>query len=47
MGPTPAAQQLLDLDQLCTQLNVSPSWVYKRTKKDAIDPLPVVRASDD
>ena len=24
-------------------LNVSPSWVYKRTKKGASDPLPVVR----
>jgi Phage integrase, N-terminal SAM-like domain len=43
MGPTPAPQQLLDLDQLCTRLNVSPSWVYKRTKKGAPDPLPVLR----
>jgi integrase len=43
MGSTPAVQQLLDLDQLCTQLNVSPSWVYKRTKKGAPDPLPVLR----
>jgi hypothetical protein len=36
-------QQFLNAQQLCAQLNVSPSWVYKRTKKGAIDPLPVTR----
>jgi hypothetical protein len=35
--------QLLDVEQLCAQLNVSPSWVYKRTIKGALDPLPVIR----
>ena len=35
--------QLLSVEQLCAQLNVSPSWVYKRTTKDALDPLPVTR----
>jgi hypothetical protein len=35
--------QLLNLEQLCQQLNVSPSWIYKRTYKSAPDPLPVVR----
>jgi integrase len=35
--------QLLSLTQLCDLLNVSPSWVYTRTKKGAADPLPVVR----
>jgi integrase len=29
--------------QLCDQYNVSRSWVYKRTRKGAIDPLPVIR----
>jgi len=43
MGPALAVQQLLDLEQLCSQLNVSPSWVYKRTKKGTLDPLPVIR----
>src|SRR3954447_23622798 len=35
--------QILSLKQLCDQLSVSPSWVYSRTKKGALDPLPVVR----
>jgi integrase len=44
MGSTPTPiPQLLNLEQLCQQLNVSPSWVYKRTWKGAPDPLPVVR----
>ena len=44
MGPTaPEQPQLLNVAQLCAQLNVSSSWVYKRTKQGAIDPLPVVR----
>ncbi len=44
MGSIPSPQlQLLNLEQLCEQLNVSPSWVYKRTRKGAPDPLPVMR----
>ncbi len=35
--------QLLNARQLCATIAVSPSWVYKRTQKDAPDPLPVVR----
>src|ERR1700674_2898258 len=44
VGQSPAPrQQFLNVKQLCAQLNVSPSWVYKRTKKGALDPLPVAR----
>jgi integrase/predicted DNA-binding transcriptional regulator AlpA len=39
----PPTVQLLSVEQLCSQLNVSPSWVYSRTKKGAADPLPTVR----
>ena len=35
--------ELLNTQQVCAQLNVSPSWVYKRTHRGAVDPLPVVR----
>jgi integrase/predicted DNA-binding transcriptional regulator AlpA len=35
--------QLLSLPELCALFKVSRSWVYKRTKKGAIDPLPVIR----
>ena len=43
MLPAPAnPPQLLNTQQLCSQLNVSPSWVYKRTRKGAADPLPAV-----
>ena len=35
--------QLLSVKQLCEKLNVSRSWIYKRTCKGALDPLPVVR----
>ena len=34
---------LLNARQLCAALGVTPSWVYKRTKKGCADPLPVVR----
>ena len=44
---TPAAsaapQHQLNVKELCSLLNVSPSWVYKRTFKGASDPLPVAR----
>ena len=44
MDPAPSnPRQLLDTEQLCAQLNVSRSWVYKRTRKGAPDPLPVIR----
>lgn len=44
MGPTaPEQPQLLNVAQLCAELNVSSSWVYKRTKQGAVDPLPVAR----
>jgi hypothetical protein len=36
-------QQFLNVKQLCAELNVSPSWVYKRTEKGALDPLPAAR----
>ncbi len=35
--------QLLTARELCDAIGVTPGWVYKRTKKGAIDPLPVVR----
>jgi Phage integrase, N-terminal SAM-like domain len=35
--------QLLTARELCDAIGVTPGWVYKRTKKAAIDPLPVVR----
>lgn len=34
---------LLTAQELCDVFRVTPGWVYTRTKKDAIDPLPVVR----
>jgi integrase len=44
MVPAPSnPPQLLNTEQLCAQLNVSASWVYKRTRKRSPDPLPVVR----
>jgi len=42
MGSSTTPQPLLTVKQLCSYYNVSSSWVYKRTKKGAIDPLPVV-----
>ena len=39
VGPT----KLLTVRDLCEVFGVTPGWVYTRTKKDAIDPLPVVR----
>jgi integrase/predicted DNA-binding transcriptional regulator AlpA len=38
-------QKLLTVAELCAVFGVSPAWVYKRTKKDAVDPLPVYRLS--
>jgi len=35
--------KLLTAGELCEMFRVTPGWVYTRTKKDAIDPLPVVR----
>ena len=35
--------KLLTARELCATFGVTPGWVYTRTKKDAIDPLPVVR----
>ena len=35
--------QLLTARELCAAIGVSCGWVYKRTKKGAADPLPVVR----
>src|SRR5450756_236488 len=35
--------QLLSAAELCAAIGVTPGWVYTRTKKGAIDPLPVVR----
>lgn len=35
--------RLLTVSELCSLFGVTPGWVYKRTKKDAVDPLPVVR----
>jgi Phage integrase, N-terminal SAM-like domain len=35
--------QLLTARELSVAIGVTPSWVYTRTKKGAIDPLPVVR----
>ncbi len=35
--------QLLTTRELCETIGVSRGWVYKRTQKDATDPLPVVR----
>ena len=39
VGPS----RLLKVRDLCEIFGVSPGWVYTRTKKHAIDPLPVVR----
>jgi hypothetical protein len=39
-----ALRKLLTARELCEVFRVTPGWVYTRTKKDAIDPLPVVRA---
>jgi hypothetical protein len=36
-------RQLLTAADLCAAIGVTPGWVYTRTKKGAIDPLPVVR----
>ena len=33
----------MNVKQLCERFNVSASWIYKRTRTGAIDPLPVVR----
>ena len=38
-----ALRKLLTARELCEVFRVTPGWVYTRTKKDAIDPLPVVR----
>jgi predicted DNA-binding transcriptional regulator AlpA len=38
-------QKLLTVAELCAVFGVSPAWVYKRTKRDAVDPLPVFRLS--
>ncbi len=38
-----APTKLLTVRELCEVFRVTPGWVYTRTKKDAIDPLPVVR----
>jgi len=38
-----APRKLLSVRELCELFRVTPGWVYTRTKKDAIDPLPVVR----
>ena len=35
--------QLLTVSQLCDFLRVSPGWVYQRTMKSCLEPLPVVR----
>ena len=35
--------QLLTVRDLCAMIGVSSGWVYKRTQKKAIDPLPVTR----
>src|SRR5260370_16593735 len=35
--------KLLTARELCEAFGVTPGWVYTRTKKDSIDPLPVVR----
>jgi hypothetical protein len=44
VGQLPATRlQFLKVKQLCDQYNVSRSWVYKRTRKGALDPLPVIR----
>jgi site-specific recombinase XerC len=39
----PGLPKLLTARELCEVFGVTPGWVYTRTKKDAIDPLPVVR----
>ena len=36
-------QKLLTVAELCVVFGVSPAWVYKRTKRNAVDPLPVFR----
>src|ERR1700730_3892142 len=38
-------RQLLTAADLCAAIGVTPGWVYTRTKKGAIDPLPVFRLS--
>jgi integrase len=35
--------KLFTARELCEAFGVTPGWVYTRTKKDAVDPLPVVR----
>lgn len=35
--------QLLTARELCDAIGVTPGWVYKRTRRGAVDPLPVVR----
>jgi integrase len=35
--------KLLTVQELCAVFGFTPGWVYTRTKKDAIDPLPIVR----
>jgi integrase/predicted DNA-binding transcriptional regulator AlpA len=39
LGP----HRLMTSSELCALIGVTPGWVYRRTRKDAIDPLPVVR----
>jgi integrase/predicted DNA-binding transcriptional regulator AlpA len=36
-------QRLMTVRELCAAFSISPGWVYKRTKRGAADPLPVVR----
>jgi predicted DNA-binding transcriptional regulator AlpA len=38
-------KELLTARQVCTTFGVSTAWVYKRTRRDAEDPLPVFRLS--
>ena len=35
--------KLLTVRQLCDAIDVTPGWVYKRTKKNSVDALPIIR----
>lgn len=35
--------QILTLDELATRLKVSKRWVYEKSRRRCLDPLPVIR----
>ncbi len=41
--PGSGLPRLLTMPEVCAVFRVSPSWIYKRTKSGASDPLPIIR----